>query len=274
MPTIPVRNTTIHYERAGDGEPTLVFIHGMCGGAWVWEDQIARLSGRFTCVAYDRRGHSRSPAGPDDPVEGQSDESHADDAAALIEALELDRPVLVSSSGGAVVAVEVLHRHPGLVAGAVVSEPPLFSIDPNAGRSLVGDVGPAVEQAAAAGGPAAAVDAFFEVVCPGLWSRLDDTRKARYRDNAPMLFANFEARSTAMTVDDVGAIDVAVLVLAGTTSHPSLMSTTGLLARSLPDARFVELEGSGHVTYAEKPAEFATAVAAFAHEVAAAPAGP
>ena len=50
------------------------------------------------------------------------------------------------------------------------------------------------------------------------------------------------------------------------------MSTTRLLARSLPDVRYVELEGSGHVTYAEKPAEFAAAVAAFAHEVAA-PAG-
>lgn len=273
MPTIPVRDTTIHYERAGDGDPTLVFVHGMCGGAWAWEDQIARLSDRFTCVAYDRRGHSDSPAGSGDPLEGQSDQSHADDAAALIAALDLDRPVVVSSSGGAVVTVELLHRHPDLAAGAVLSEPPLFSIDPNAGRALVADVGPAIEQAVEAGSPPAAVDAFFEVVCPGLWNQLDNARKGRYRENAPMLFANFEARSSAVTVEDLREIDIPVLVLAGTTSHPSLRSTTRLLARSVPDARFIELEGSGHVTYAEKPAEFATAVTAFAREFTAAPTG-
>ena len=33
------------------------------------------------------------------------------------------------------------------------------------------------------------------------------------------------------------------------------------------DARFVELHGSGHVTYAERPDEFARAVAAFATEL-------
>jgi 3-oxoadipate enol-lactonase len=37
--------------------------------------------------------------------------------------------------------------------------------------------------------------------------------------------------------------------------------------RALPDAHFVELAGSGHVTYAERPDEFAQAVAAFATEV-------
>ena len=56
-------------------------------------------------------------------------------------------------------------------------------------------------------------------------------------------------------------------MIAGTTSHPALRQIASTLARELPDARFVPLEGSGHVTYAERPDEFARAVAAFAHEV-------
>jgi hypothetical protein len=50
-------------------------------------------------------------------------------------------------------------------------------------------------------------------------------------------------------------------------SHPSLRTIAATLAHTLPDAGFVELAGSGHVTYAERPDEFAAAVAAFATEV-------
>ena len=58
------------------------------------------------------------------------------------------------------------------------------------------------------------------------------------------------------------------LVVAGTDSHPTLRAIAATLVRSLPDARFVELDGSGHVTYAEQPDVFARAVAAFATEIA------
>ena len=34
MPAINVRDTSLYYETAGRGETTLLFIHGMCGGAW------------------------------------------------------------------------------------------------------------------------------------------------------------------------------------------------------------------------------------------------
>ena len=62
MPTIDVNDTTLHYERAGHG-PAILFVHGMCGDAEVWADQARRFSGRYTCVRYDRRGHSRSARG-------------------------------------------------------------------------------------------------------------------------------------------------------------------------------------------------------------------
>ena len=54
------------------------------------------------------------------------------------------------------------------------------------------------------------------------------------------------------------------LVIAGTRSHPALRAIAAALARALPGASLAELAGSGHVTYAERPAEFAQAVAAFA----------
>jgi 3-oxoadipate enol-lactonase len=262
MPTTTIRGTTIHHEQSGDG-PDLLFVHGMCGDADVWAGQVQRLADRFTCTTYDRRGHSRSPRG-DAP---ESDGVHADDAAALVEALELDPVVVVASSGGARISTELLRRRPDLVRGAVLSEPPLFSIDPGAAAPFIEELVPLVESALADRGPEAAVDAFFAFVCPGLWARVDETTKDRYRANAPAMLAELEAPPNRITVEDLAGVSTPALVLSGAESHPAFRSIAGTLARSLPDARFVDIEGSGHVTYAEQPDRFAAAVSAFAREM-------
>jgi pimeloyl-ACP methyl ester carboxylesterase len=262
MPEIPVRDTTIYYEQAGTG-PSLLFIHGMCGDAQVWAGQVERLADQFTCVTYDRRGHTRSPIG----TAPESVAAHAADAAALIEQLGLDSPVVVGSSGGARIGVELARTRPELLAGAVVSEPPIFSLEPEAGQAFMDEIAAVVRPAAEGGGPAAAVDAFFPLVCPGLWSRIDQTTKDRYRANGGMMLAEFRGSAYQLTPKEAADILLPCLIIAGTESHAALRAIAARLVRSLPDARFVELDGSGHVTYAERPDEFASAVAAFATEV-------
>ena len=82
-----------------------------------------------------------------------------------------------------------------------------------------------------------------------------------------MMLAEFAGPPYQLALNDVTGIAVPCLVVAGTESHPALRSIAATLVRALPDARFIELAGSGHVTYVERPAEFARAVAAFATEV-------
>ena len=264
MTTVHIDDTTLYYERNGHG-PAMLFVHGMCGHADVWADQADRLSDRYTCVRYDRRGHTRSNRG-DAPL---SVARHADDAAALIRTLDLAPCLLVGSSSGAVIALDVARRHGDLLRGVVLSEPPLFSLDPDAGRALMGELAPRVEAAMAVGGPPAAVDAFFAAICPGLWSQLDETRKDRYRANAGIGFADLRAPSLDVTASDLAAVTLPTLVIAGDTSHPALRSIAHRLAAALADARFIELADCGHVTYAEQPDMFARAVAAFASELTA-----
>lgn len=263
MSTAAIRDTTIYYEQSGEG-PDLIFIHGMCGDAQVWAGQVGLLGDRFWCTTYDRRGHSRSPRG-DAP---ESDGTHADDAAALIEALELD-PIVVASSGGARIAVELLRRRPDLVGGAVLSEPPLFSAAPEAGALLRSELAAGVP-AAAETSPEAAVDAFFSFVCPGLWAGIDETARERYRANAPAMMAEFDAPPNHVSADDLEAIQVPVLVLNGSDTHPAFRAIADVLEERLPDVRRVVVDGSGHVTYAEQPEQFATAVTSFAADVLAA----
>jgi 3-oxoadipate enol-lactonase len=262
VPTVHIDDTTLYYERSGAG-PAMLFVHGMCGDADVWADQAGRFADRYTCVRFDRRGYSRSRRG-DAPL-GVA--RHADDVAALIRNLDLAPCLLVGSSSGAVIALDVALRHGELLRGVVLSEPPLFSLDPDAGQALMGELVPRVEQAMATGGPPAAVDAFFSLVCPGLWSTIGDDRKDRYRANGAIGFADLGAPSLDVTAADLATVTVPTLVISGDSSHPAFGSIDHQLTDALADARLIQLTDSGHVTYAEQPDAFAHAVAVFAAEL-------
>lgn len=266
---VTVRDTSLYVERSGTG-PALLFIHGMCGDADSWRGQVARLADRFTCVAYDRRGHSRSSLG----TEPEGVPTDVADAAALITALDLPRPVVVASSGGARVAVALARTHPDLPAGVVASEPPIGSLDRAAFDPFLSQVAATVRPALGADGPGAAVDAFFSLVCPGLWAQVDEAGRDRYRANASRMLAEFAGPPFELTVEDLADVSVRFLVLSGTLSHPGLRSVARALASALPQARLLDIEGSGHVPYVEQPEAFARAVADFADEVSAAHAVP
>jgi 3-oxoadipate enol-lactonase len=183
-------------------------------------------------------------------------QTHAEDAAALIETLGL-HPIVVGSSGGARIGVELARQHGDLIAGAVLSEPPIPTLAPGIGNSFLSDVAAVVKPAVAAGGPRAAVDAFFAAVCPGLWSTLDDVRKQPYRANADMMLAEFAGTPYELHRVDLPQITVPILVLHGDLSHPMFPAVARELAEGMPQAELRRLDGSGHVTYAERPDEFA-----------------
>jgi 3-oxoadipate enol-lactonase len=261
MSEVTVNGATLYYEESGQGQ-SLLFVHGMCGNADVWMDQVQRLSPSYRCVAYDRRGHTRSPLPASDIPPGLVT-LHADDAAQLIERLGLAPCVLVGSSGGARIAFDVVRRYPHLLRGAVLSEPPIFALDPERGAELLAAVKPAIEEATARLGPSGAVDGFFSVVCPGLWAAIPEAARERYRANLAAMWDDIQAPQYQVTRDDLPAMRTPCLVIRGTESMPLFRRVTTTLADGLPNSQLLTLEGSGHVTYFEKPTEFEAAVRTF-----------
>ena len=78
-----------------DGPPIL-FIHGWSQNHLCWAKQYeSSLTDEFRLVAYDLRGHGMSEA-PPEPEHYTADELWADDLAAIMNELRLDRPVLVA----------------------------------------------------------------------------------------------------------------------------------------------------------------------------------
>jgi len=93
-----------------DGSPIL-FIHGWSQNHLCWAKQYeSALADEFRLVAYDLRGHgmSEAPLEPEHYTEGRR---WADDVAAIIDELGLDRPVLVGWSYGAFVICDYIRAY-------------------------------------------------------------------------------------------------------------------------------------------------------------------
>jgi len=94
----------LHVREWGKADgPPILFIHGWSQNHLCWDKQYeSALAAEFRLVACDLRGHgmSEAPLGPEHYTDG---ELWADDVAAIIDQLGLDRPVLVGWSYGAFV---------------------------------------------------------------------------------------------------------------------------------------------------------------------------
>jgi non-heme chloroperoxidase len=90
------------------GRPVL-FIHGLAQSRLAWNRQLqSDLARDHRLVALDLRGHGESERPAD--AYGDSD-SWADDVAAVIRSLDLERPILSGWSYGGVVICDYLRRH-------------------------------------------------------------------------------------------------------------------------------------------------------------------
>jgi pimeloyl-ACP methyl ester carboxylesterase len=99
------------------GAPAFVLVHGLASNARMWDGVAARLTAcGHPAFTVDLRGHGRS-AKPDGPYDMAT---VADDVAAVITTLGLERPVVAGQSWGGNVALELAHRHPSLVRGIVL----------------------------------------------------------------------------------------------------------------------------------------------------------
>lgn len=109
-----VNGIRVAYRTAGrPGQPALVLIHGFPLDSAMWDAQLAALAQHCYVIAPDLRGHGESevPPGP------YSIDQHADDVAALMDALGVRKAVIGGLSMGGYVALAFWRRHREKVSG-------------------------------------------------------------------------------------------------------------------------------------------------------------
>jgi len=134
--TLKVPGATLYYEVQGSG-PMLLIIPGGPQDAGVFAELAQRLADRYTVVAYDPRGNSRSTF--DGEVAPLLMDQQADDAAALIEALGNGPAYVFGTSGGAQIGLNLAARHPELVEALVAHEPPSMMLMDDPSEAVAAD---------------------------------------------------------------------------------------------------------------------------------------
>ena len=116
MPQITSRTgVTLNYEVSGEGDP-LLLIMGTSGSMMLWGETVSRLAEHYRVIAFDNRGLGGSGRG-----EGAiTIASMAEDASALLEALDVPRAHIMGWSLGSAVAQELALAHPEQVASTIM----------------------------------------------------------------------------------------------------------------------------------------------------------
>ncbi len=114
---------TIHYYRAGDNnKSSILLLHGITDDGLCWSRVAHALADNYDVIMPDARGHGRS----DGIATGFSTTILADDAAAVIRALSLEKPYLYGHSMGARTAAMLAAKYPNLVRAIILEDPPFI----------------------------------------------------------------------------------------------------------------------------------------------------
>src|SRR5258708_4425942 len=106
----------LEYRITGEGDETLLLVMGTAGSLGLWDPVLPPLAERHRVIAYDHRGIGASSPS-DAPVDTRS---LAEDAAALLDALDVERAHVLGWSLGSAVAQELALNHPDKVASLVL----------------------------------------------------------------------------------------------------------------------------------------------------------
>lgn len=111
----------LHVDDGGTGGVPVVFVHSFAGSGSHWPSQLAHARATRRTVTFDLRGHGRSAAPTNNDYRI---ESLAEDLAAVIDGLQLERVVLVGHGLGASVSAAYASERPNRVAGLLLVAPP------------------------------------------------------------------------------------------------------------------------------------------------------
>jgi pimeloyl-ACP methyl ester carboxylesterase len=240
--TATAQRLHIAYDDLGEGEPTVVFVHGLFANRTYYEAQVRHLASRHRVVAIDLRGHGES----DDPKQGYTLDALADDVIGVCERAGVTRAVLCGHSIG--IALRVASRRPDLAAGLVLLDGAVLMPPP--AHQLMNQLVAALQ-----------TDAWREVLL-GFFSAPERAGSAAQRVGAdiaaiprsyvaPLMQAIVDACiTTSEHANELAALRCPLLFV-----HCEIPTDLGLLMKVAPDAFIERLPGVGHYPMLTAPDE-------------------
>lgn len=262
MSVLEAPGARLYYELRGAG-PLLVLVPGASGEADSYRNLADELSAPYQVVTYDRRGFSRSQLlGAQDYDQRLA--TDADDVRRLIKHLGREPAIVIGNSSGALVALEVLIRHPDVLHTVVAHEPPAVALLPD-GEAWVAFFEAAYDTYRRSG-----IHPALAQFGDGIAAGPERAAMARARDPnySPQVAANIlywferELRQYTRTEVDLEALAVhadRVVLAGGRDSTKQITYQPNTVLAATIGKTIVDLPG-GHVGLITHPPEFARAL--------------
>ena len=250
----------LYYEEAGEGVPILL-IHPAGATASTWGSATEELARFGRAIAYDRRGYARSGG---EPVRSVS--THTGDAAALLESLGTAPAVVVGTSAGAAIAVDLAVRRPDLVRVVIAHEFPwrfthqLPTASQVAALATIGALALRGRHRDAA--EALLRSAYTYSDGGSAWDAFPEQWRQAGRDNARAALADFRNSIREYpSAADLATIETPVVCTYGERSPTWMVTLTRRLAATIPTGRAKQIEAGGHAAPFDATANFVQLIA-------------
>jgi pimeloyl-ACP methyl ester carboxylesterase len=267
MPHIQAEGAKLYYEEAGEGAP-IVFVHEFADDCRGWEPQMRYFSRRYRCITFNARGYPPSDV-PSDPALYSQDMA-ADDIAAVLRGLDIDKAHIIGCSMGAFAALHFGLRYAEMARSLVV-----VGCGYGAKKDTRGDFTNDAETFATS---------FLEKGMAEVASTYSmGPTRVQFQNKDPRGFTEFQerflnhsAQGSGLTMGNVqakrpslydlegglGRLQVPTLLVTGDEDEPCLDANL-YLKRTIPSSGLLMLPRTGHAANLEEPAAFNQAVAEF-----------
>ncbi len=250
-----VRNARLAWWSDGanaDGGDPLVLVHAGVADARMWEPIVPALAAQHRVVRFDQRGFGRSRS-------GKGGFSPANDLAALLDDLAIERAHVVGASFGGLVSLEFAVAHPDRAASLVLLAAALPDIEPSPALLAFAE---AEEAAIAVGRIEEAVEVNVKMWAsestPDVQALVADMQRDAFE---LQLREGAESDEPDPPVSaHLAEIAVPATVAYGDRDVEDFQQVARRLHAELPDATLHEVAGAGHLLALEQPGAVAQLV--------------
>jgi pimeloyl-ACP methyl ester carboxylesterase len=260
MSSVRSNGWRLYYEEMGQGVPILLVPPaGSTASTWgAAAEELARI-GRV--IVYDRRGYARSGGEPPRRMS-----VHTADAAALLERVGTGPAVVVGTSAGAAIAIDLAVRRSDLVRAVVAHEFPWRFSRHLPSRSQFGalfEIGSLVVRGRQADAAEALLRNAYSYRNGGTaWDAFPEEWRRIARKNAGAALTDFvNSIGTYPSRRDLATVKVPIACSYGERSPTSMFRLVQLLAAAIPTARAHRIEGAGHAAPFDATTNFVQLIA-------------
>jgi pimeloyl-ACP methyl ester carboxylesterase len=268
---------SVHYKVVGQGEPTMVLLHGFAASVFSWRKVMDPLGEAGTVVAFDRPAFGLTERPMPEEWEGESPyspEAQTDLTVALLDELGMEKAVLVGHSAGGTTALLTAIRYPERVEALVLEGAAVYDY-----AGTPDWVGSALRTAPARRvGPllVRSITLWGETIIREAWSDPNKITVELISDyKKPLQAVNWDralwelvlARHPLSLEEQLDEVSIPVLVITGEGDRIVPARNSERLAQELPGAELVVIPQCGHVPHEECPGAFLEAVTGFLEDL-------